>query len=620
MAGSRTHRVPKLMVNTTDVEAKWAAQDAATALVQTNLDDHEAVTLVHVPLDDSGVTNGVLWSAGKIISELASKADSPLVIGDFPDDTITPAKLDIDNAEVDTYVLSYDLASTSFKWVERVKVDGTNLAADAITEAMLNIFTAPGAGVDNFAICYDHGNTRLDYMEMMLPDISNLSVEIPEAVLEVVGHATALEDGYALAWNNGAGKMEWTDMSAIVGADTYKAKWDGADVAEYLGLKLPKPTTGSGYEVYRVNGDASAIELGPAVSATNRVYNAECVISSMYGSAVVSLSAGLLAPAGPGITVDGVRPFLVNVDELILRCEHTGAISGYSSNSVMFTVQAGETAIAADELVVPYRHKFAGYSLRDLAGSTADAVVSFVFISSAPNNSVFSVSLLATDGTSYVTDFTYLVSGAAQVVTKVIPLDSKISGATAGLALTLVIGACGGADYQAAATDSWQAGAKYYSGSQLQWALTAPYYLRFGAIQFVPGNVYTPLQHKAFSEYLAECQMYLSKSYSFAGANAPVGTATAEGQRTWKNQSAAAAIDVYKDCSFPVDMIAVPTVVMYSPTTGASGNIRNTTAGADVAATAGDIGTRGFGYIDTGAVTIGTLHVVNYHYLAYVTL
>ena len=239
MAGSRTQRYPKLMVGAVDVADKWAAQDAATAAVALDLSTHSGTSTIHRSINDAGVAVTDLWSASKITSELAAKADTPLTPSlDVPADSLTPAMLDIDNAEVDTYVLSYDLASTSFKWVERVKTDGSNLAANSITEGMLAINTAAGAGVDNFAICWDNGNSRLDYMEMLLQDLSNITAaSITEPMLDINNAPT---DTYALVWNDGAGKMEWTDISAAVGSDTYKVKWDAGDSEDYLDQKIPE--------------------------------------------------------------------------------------------------------------------------------------------------------------------------------------------------------------------------------------------------------------------------------------------------------------------------------------------------------------------------------------------
>lgn len=601
MAGSRTTRSPKHMVGNTDVATKWAAQDAATALVQTNLTTHEGTATIHRSINDAGVAVTDLWSADKITTMLAGKAATPLVIGDFPDDTITPPKLDIDNAEVDTYVLSYDLGTTSFKWVERAKVDLTNVAAASVTEALLAIFTAPGAGVDNFAICWDNGNTRLDYMEMMLPDISNLSVEIPESVLEVISHATALEDGYALAWNNAAGKMEWTDISAIVGADTYKVKWDAADVAEYLGLKLPKPTTGSGYELYMVNSDFSAIALGPMANPRNYFRNPECLVDQRNVGVATTIAHG-------SYVADLWRAYLSNLDELVATSKVSEAAVVTSRSGLKIDVTTPETSLAvAGENFVPLYQLVRGCT--ELNSMTI--TISFWFLSDCADGTVFSIAVHNSAGNrAYVTDFTYVSSGVSQFVQKTIVMEAASVDFSID-ALTVYFFGCGGSG--TATINSWHASSAMYSTAASRWAEAAKY-IKVSELSLITGATVCKFHTKSYTDYLQDCLQYYRKSYAW---NVAPGAGTTTGCLKWKNTAAAAAIDAFVPIRFDPPMAGTPTITLYS-TTGAPGNIRNETGAADIAATAADVTDTGSSYVDTGAVTIGTLHIVSFHYVAVV--
>jgi hypothetical protein len=153
MAGNRTVRVPKLMVGT---------QDIATHI--STVTSHIADAGKHREINDSGGAVTDLWSGSKITTELAGKLSTGSAAGDLGANDITVAMLEIDNADTDEYSLTYDSGTGNFRWEERVKTDGSNLtlAANSITEAMIDITTAAGAGTDNKSLTWvnDLGECR----------------------------------------------------------------------------------------------------------------------------------------------------------------------------------------------------------------------------------------------------------------------------------------------------------------------------------------------------------------------------------------------------------------------------------------------------------------------------
>ena len=92
-----------------------------------------------------------------------------------------------------------------------------------------------------------------------------------------------------------------------------------------------------------------------------------------------------------------------------------------------------------------------------------------------------------------------------------------------------------------------------------------------------------------FSEELAKCLRFYQKTYDYAVAS---GTVTSNGaivECAARNAAAKTA-----GLMFQCPMAATPTVVLYSPVTGTSGNIDND---GDKAATAASMGEKGIGYV-----------------------
>ena len=102
-------------------------------------------------------------------------------------------------------------------------------------------------------------------------------------------------------------------------------------------------------------------------------------------------------------------------------------------------------------------------------------------------------------------------------------------------------------------------------------------------IQLEVGETATPFEHRSFGDELARCQRYFEKSYS--DSTAP-GTITITGVIRFR----AASSSVEFPLSFLVKKRAAPTVTLYSYATGASGNIRDVSAGSDGAAAVASIG------------------------------
>jgi hypothetical protein len=124
------------------------------------------------------------------------------------------------------------------------------------------------------------------------------------------------------------------------------------------------------------------------------------------------------------------------------------------------------------------------------------------------------------------------------------------------------------------------------------------------------GGVATPFMNKGFGQELAACQRYYSKSYSPDVAPATSGAAGACG-----------SLAIYSTGSqslgarWVTSMRKVPAVVIYPTGSTNTGYVTRTSDNAEVAATAGDIGMGGFGYL-SGSLPNTFPNGVKFHWSA----
>jgi hypothetical protein len=111
--------------------------------------------------------------------------------------------------------------------------------------------------------------------------------------------------------------------------------------------------------------------------------------------------------------------------------------------------------------------------------------------------------------------------------------------------------------------------------------------LDIGKVQLEIGSGATPLAQVSFGEMLLQCQRYYEKSYVLTVA--PGAVSTGDAQRYWSGSTQVEWFTPFKTMK-----IKTPSVTVYSGNTGASGNIRDVSSGADVAASGASPGVQGF--------------------------
>lgn len=122
--------------------------------------------------------------------------------------------------------------------------------------------------------------------------------------------------------------------------------------------------------------------------------------------------------------------------------------------------------------------------------------------------------------------------------------------------------------------------------------------LDVGKVQLEQGSQATPLAVRPIAEEIGLCQRTYQKSYELETAP---GTAGGSGNLPGNVRIRASGTVAQFTAFFRTEMLKVPNVTVYSSGTGASGNIYNTSAATDLAATAIDPGTSAFTFQGTSA-------------------
>jgi len=120
--------------------------------------------------------------------------------------------------------------------------------------------------------------------------------------------------------------------------------------------------------------------------------------------------------------------------------------------------------------------------------------------------------------------------------------------------------------------ETWRArdaSSKYMLDMTNTWAGTTDATFDLTGVQVEVGSVATPFEHRSFGDELARCQRYFARSYSY-------GTATGTASRNGAVLSTAYTQIAYASAGtafFPVEMRAVPSVTIYSTSTGTAGQV-----------------------------------------------
>jgi hypothetical protein len=174
----------------------------------------------------------------------------------------------------------------------------------------------------------------------------------------------------------------------------------------------------------------------------------------------------------------------------------------------------------------------------------------------------------------------------------------------------LLITLAAGTSQTVAANNTWQSGSRYGAVGQSNFLSTLNATFDIAFVQHEPG-VPTTLMDKPFSQNLNECARYFQSSYDYG---IKPGSVSTNGQIA--TRAVAGDTFIYTPVPLRSTLAKAPTMTIYSPVTGASGNARNGSTGADVAvASAAAPGMNGYSGIILSAATVAT-QVLSWHHSA----
>ena len=283
--------------------------------------------------------------------------------------------------------------------------------------------------------------------------------------------------------------------------------------------------------------------------------------------------------------------------------------SGLVNSLKVLCTTADAAPAAADSVFID--QAFEGQNVQMFAKGTASAkpfALSFWVKSNVTGTYIANLA----DSNTRVVAASYTVSASATWEKKTIIFPADTTGAfgnTGALTMRFWLGA--GTDNSSGTLQTtWAARVDANRAvGQTNLAAATDNYWQITGVQLEAGAVATPFEFEDFSTTLDKCQRYFQKSYNLSQYP---GTVTGNGEVLW--QAAGAGGESAPTVILPTRMRATPTVVFYSSVTGASGNIRNLSTSADVAATTtNSSGERGWSGV--GVSLIATT-IAGYHFTA----
>jgi hypothetical protein len=300
----------------------------------------------------------------------------------------------------------------------------------------------------------------------------------------------------------------------------------------------------------------------------NRIINGAMMIDQRNSGNTIS---------GSGYSVDR---WIVGVDTdgtyTVKQDSSANTVAGFT-NSLKFTTTSADASLSAAQYATVGQY-IEGVNIYDLAWGTASAkaiTLSFWVRSSLTGSFGGSIANNAVDR-SY--PFSYTIVAANTWEQKFITIPGDQSGTwlttnSVGLRLWFTLG--NGSTYSGTA-NTW-AGAQYFGptgSTSVIGTLNATWYLT--GVQLEEGSQATPFEFRPYSKELMMCQRYYQRSYDLGVATGTVVAGPVSGSWQYNQPSFFIGTGNYgMNCGtpFPVLMRTIPTITVYSPSSGTAGSI-----------------------------------------------
>jgi hypothetical protein len=332
------------------------------------------------------------------------------------------------------------------------------------------------------------------------------------------------------------------------------------------------------------------------ISFKNRIINSNMAIDQRNAGASVT-------PTSPTYITDRWQAYNNSGSGRYTIVQSSTAATGFT-NSLLVTSTGAYSVGAGDILVI--RQAIEGYNIADLGYGTANAkTITLSFWVRSSLTGTFGGSF-SNDGANRNYAYTYTINSANTWEQKTVTITGDTTGTwlgTNGTGLNVWFQLGVGSTYTTSTTGSWISTANIYGvtgATSVVGTNGATWYIT--GVQLEVGTQATTFT-TAGGSYGAElqlCQRYYCKTY-----NISVVPGTADGSGSIGGSGTGNLYRPIVNWSYPVQMRATPTITLYSPSTGASGKVRDDNTGADLDATAYRTGTSGTRWYPTSTPTSG---------------
>jgi len=271
--------------------------------------------------------------------------------------------------------------------------------------------------------------------------------------------------------------------------------------------------------------------------------------------------------------------------------------------SLLMDCTTADTNIGVDDLCM-IGNRIEGYDIQQLMSKT----ITISFWVKATKTGIYSVALNSTgDSRGYVDSYTVNSSDTWEKKTITLDMDDGTSGTwdfKYGVGLSVYFTLAAGTTQS---PGSWS-GTRYAATGQVNACDSTSNSFRLAQVQLEIGDNPTDFEYRTFSEELAMCQRYFTKSYNYL---------TYAGTSTSSNviECISYSTDYGAACvKFPVEMRSGPSISIWSRTGVA--NSCSINGDNSVAANTGYVGTKGIGFIRSTSSEFTSGEWVEFHYYA----
>lgn len=246
-------------------------------------------------------------------------------------------------------------------------------------------------------------------------------------------------------------------------------------------------------------------------------------------------------------------------------------------------------------------------------GTAAAKTITLSFWVRATKTGTSCVTVAKNDSTqyNYVAEFTINASDTWEHKTITIEPNSDIKSASGaivndngrGMQVIFILGY--GSNYTGGTANAWNDSADFATTNQVNHMDSTSNDFYITGIQLEVGDSATPFEHRSFSDELARCERYLFRTYEY-GTTAGTATRTSCIGRYVDGTHNYAAVQVPHN-----KMRAVPTVVVYSTSDGATGNLESDSGNKAVSTQ--NIGSSAGGFINVNNSSVSTSQGLRCH-------